>query len=66
MPSSVINRLDYDDKSRDLIIVFVSGMKYKYKNVPQNIFDGFKKVTSKGRYFNKSIKDKFAFEKMEE
>ena len=66
MPSSVINRYAYDDQSKTLIITFVTGMVYHYKNVPERIYKLFKGAISKGKYFNYHIKDKYEFEKIEE
>ncbi len=64
MPSSVILKYYYDVAERVLRITFVSGSVYIYKDVPESIFDQFKKVKSKGIFFNNYIKEKFAFEKI--
>lgn len=66
MPSTVINHFIYDEKSESLKITFITGMVYKYKNVPKKIFEMLKAAGSKGRYFNYHIKDKYSFEKVEE
>ncbi len=66
MPSSVINYYRYDEKSHTLMITFVTGMVYHYKNVPEEIFKMFRAAGSKGRYFNQFIKDKFKFTKIED
>jgi len=66
MPSTVINYFSYDEVSKSLKITFVTGMVYKYINVPKKIFEMLKAAGSKGRYFNYHIKDKYSFEKVEE
>ena len=65
MPSSVINRFNYDEKSHTLIITFVTGIIYMYKDVPKEIYQMLKISGSKGRYFNHFIKDRFEFTKIE-
>ncbi|NTE01222.1 KTSC domain-containing protein [Agrobacterium tumefaciens] len=65
MPSSVINSFSYHAESKILTIIFVSGYKYHYINVPQTVFNSFKSATSKGRYFNERIKNKFRFKKVQ-
>lgn len=64
MPSSVINHFKYDEKSHTLIITFVTGLVYQYKNVPEEVYKMMKAAGSKGRYFNFYIKDKFKFKKL--
>jgi hypothetical protein len=64
MPSSVIHRYNYDQSTKSLVITFVTGMVYRYLNVPEKIFKLFRASISKGKYFNYHIKDKFEFEKI--
>jgi hypothetical protein len=45
-------------------IIFVSGVIYDYKNVPQKIFDEMKASDSKGTYLNQYIKGRYEFEKV--
>jgi hypothetical protein len=66
MPSSVINHYHYDNEAKTLTIVFVTGMVYRYLNVPEKTFKMFKGALSKGKYFNYHVKDKFDFEKIDE
>ncbi len=66
MPSSVISYYHYNAEAKILVITFVSGMIYHYKNAPQAIYERMKAVKSKGRFFNKFIKDQYAFEKVTE
>ena len=65
MPSSVISYYHYDAAAKILIITFVSGMVYHYKNVPKAVYDKMKSVTSKGIFFNRFIKDQYEFERVE-
>ena len=62
VPSTVIFWVEYYPGHERLIIAFRgSGKYYTYYNVPLSIFQAFKLAPSKGRYFNKYIKNKFDF-----
>lgn len=63
MPSSVINSFHYNAGTKELTVVFVSGMVYIYKKVPQHIYDEMKSAFSKGTYLNEKIKSNYEFEK---
>ena len=64
MPSSVISSMYYDAASSTLRVIFVSGMIYDYKNVPESVFKMMKAATSKGTFLNQQIKGKYHFEKI--
>ena len=57
VPSSVIRGFSYSAKNSELSITFVSGRRYVYTDVPQDVFDAFKAATSKGSFFNNEIRD---------
>jgi hypothetical protein len=61
MPSSVIRHVDYDDKTRRLDILFVTGRRYSYHGVPARIVAALRAAPSMGRFFNAKIRDRFAF-----
>jgi hypothetical protein len=61
MPSSVIRRFDYDPETRQLEVLFTTGRRYLYHDVPQAIVDDFSAAFSKGRYFNARIRDAFDY-----
>jgi len=64
MPSTVISKFFYDADNRMLKIVFVSGIVYEYKNVPEKVYEEMKASGAKGIYFNQYIKGKFEFKKV--
>ncbi len=64
MPSSVVSHFHYDHKTSTLRVVFVSGMVYDYKKVPEKIYDAMKKASSKGTFLNKNVKGAYEFEKI--
>jgi len=61
MPSSVIRGWKYDEDERRLDILFVSGKRYSYHDVPPRVAKGMREAFSKGSYFNRRIRDHFAF-----
>ncbi len=64
MPSSVIAAIKYDADSSTLRIIYVSGMVYDYKNVPEEVYQEMKTSFSKGSFLNQHIKGKYEFEKV--
>ena len=61
MPSTVIRNYLYDPAQRELWITFVTGRKYVYAPVPQNVFDAFKVAFSRGTFFNREISDQYTY-----
>ncbi len=65
MSSSVIAAMNFDPALRLLTIRFVSGLVYRYKEVPEEVFNALKTSISKGTFLNQHIKGKYEFEKIE-
>lgn len=61
MPSSVIWSHTYDPDSRALSVVFTTGRRYVYFNVPPEAYADFCAAFSKGRHFNARIRDAYDF-----
>jgi hypothetical protein len=61
MPSTVIGHFRYDPAKRELDVTFVTGRRYIYEAVPPGLFDAFKAAFSKGTFFNREIRDRYAF-----
>lgn len=59
MPSTVIRRFDYHPAGRALDVEFVSGRRYRYAEVPEEVAEAFRSAFSKGRFFNARIRDHF-------
>jgi hypothetical protein len=59
--SSTITSVKYDDDARELDITFTSGKKYRYFNVPLEVYAEFLDAGSKGKFFNDNIKGVFTF-----
>jgi hypothetical protein len=64
MPSSVISSYSYDPQAAALTVIYVSGLVYRYKEVPEKVFKEFRASGSKGRYLNFHIKGRFNYEKV--
>jgi len=61
MPSSVIKQAYYRPDEAVLDILFTTGRRYLYHEVPRDEADRFAAAFSKGRYFNARIRDRYAF-----
>jgi len=59
MPSSVIRRFAYDPAECALWIEFVTGRRYIYEQVPEEVAQAFGLALSKGIFFNRRIRDHF-------
>lgn len=64
MPSTVISTMQYDESMQILIITFVSGMMYDYKEVPLEAYLALKTSGAKGIYLNQHNKGKYPFQKV--
>ena len=62
--SSNIDSVGYDKPSSTLYVSFLSSGLYKYANVPEDVFEGFKAAKSKGSYFAKVIRPNYKGEKV--
>jgi lysyl-tRNA synthetase class 2 len=65
MPSTVIRSFAYEAAARRLTVIFRSGRRYTYLEVPAEIYRELRGAFSKGEYFNEHIRDQFAFERNE-
>ncbi|RYE58697.1 MAG: KTSC domain-containing protein [Sphingobacteriales bacterium] len=65
MPSSVVSTINYDVEKQILYVVFVSGDRYAYKEVPEKVYKDFKASISKGTFLNRIIKRFFQGEKLD-
>jgi hypothetical protein len=66
MPSTVIRHFRYDPDTRCLFIVFRSGRRYLYSNVPFDTYAELQEAASRGAYFNQRIRDHFPFRELDE
>ena len=65
MPSSVIRSFDYDAATEALDVEFVSGRRYRYAGVPEEVAQAFRGAFAKGRFFNAHIRDRYSSSELE-
>jgi KTSC domain len=63
--SSMLRRVRYDPKNRVLDVVFRTGEKYRYKDVPPDEYDGLMKAESHGKYMQMRIIDHYDVVRLE-
>ena len=59
--STAVRSVDYDAASRTLFVVFDSGDRYAYFDVPLELFTAFLAAESKGRFFAEHVRDRFDY-----
>jgi hypothetical protein len=60
--SSAISRIAYQREGRVLSVWFKDSAEcYRYFNVPEAVYNALLNATSKGRYLNAYIKDRYDF-----
>jgi len=62
--SSNLSSVGYDAQSSVLEIGFRNGGVYQYYNVPETVHLSLMAAPSKGRYFDKAVKDFYACRKI--
>lgn len=63
--SSMLRRVRYNPKNRFLDVVFRTGEKYRYKDVPPDEYDGLMKAESHGKYVQMHIIDHYEVVRLE-
>lgn len=58
--SSFVDAIAYDNNADDLYVTLSHG-SYVYHGVPESVFDNFLEAPSKGRFFNRNVKDVYTF-----
>lgn len=61
MPSTAIKSIIYDPAARRMLVIFMTGRKYIYEDVPPDVHEAFQVAPSKGGFFNAEIRDRYAF-----
>lgn len=59
--SSMIQAVGYDEKLKELEVVFNSGNVYRYTQVPKKEYEGLLKADSKGQYMRANIIDVYPY-----
>jgi hypothetical protein len=61
MPSTAIRAFHYRSESNELEVTFITGRRYIYFDVPQDVVDAFRSASSKGAFFNTQIRPYFDY-----
>lgn len=59
MPSMVIKGFDYRPERCELEVLFVTGRRYLYSQVPPEAAEAFRGAFAKGVHFNRHIRDRY-------
>ena len=62
--SQMILGVRYNKNTFELDIVFRTGDKYRYKNVPKFVYDGLINAESHGQYMHKRILGRYEYERL--
>jgi hypothetical protein len=59
MTSQAIHGAWYLPARKQLDLLFASGRRYRYSNVPADLAERFSRAASKGQFFNREIRDRY-------
>lgn len=65
MPSTIIRRFAYRPDARELEVLFTTGRRYVYRDVPPEAVEAFRGAFSKGRHFNARIRGHYPYKELE-
>jgi len=63
--SSMLRRVRYDPENRFLDVVFRTGEKYRYKDVPPDEYNGLMNAESHGKYMQRHVIDRYDVVRLE-
>ena len=63
--SEAISRVEYDAPARALFIRFASGDWYAYLDVSPAVFSALASASSKGRFFQGEVRDRYACRRLD-
>jgi hypothetical protein len=61
MPSTAIADIEYEAERDLLVVTFITGRVYEYRDVPADVAASFQSASSKGAFFNAEIRDRYVF-----
>ncbi|HEX8526376.1 KTSC domain-containing protein [Allosphingosinicella sp.] len=61
----MIRSFDYRPDARELDILFTTGRRYVYRDVPPEAAAGLRSAFAKGRHFNAHIRDRYSYIEVE-
>ena len=57
--SKAIRKIEYDPGSRQMYVTFSDSGTYTFCRVPESVYQAFLRASSKGRFYNDHIKDRY-------
>ena len=61
MPTTVIQSIAYRPEARQLDVLFTTGRRYMFHDVPPEAAEAFRSARIKGRHFNSRIRGRYLF-----
>ena len=61
MPSTVIRTIAYHPARRELEVLFTTGRRYVFHDVPAAAAAAFSETRIKGRHFNRHVRGRYRF-----
>jgi lysyl-tRNA synthetase class 2 len=65
MPSTVIRTIVYRPDARQLDVLFTTGRRYVFHDVPPDAAEAFRGARIKGRHFNARVRGRYRFEEVD-
>ena len=65
MPSTIIRSFNYRPETRELEVLFTTGRRYLYRDVPPEAAEAFRSSFAKGRHFNARIRGRYSYEELD-
>ncbi|HEX8365808.1 MAG TPA: KTSC domain-containing protein [Allosphingosinicella sp.] len=65
MPSTVIRSFAYRPETAELEVLFTTGRRYVYREVPAEAAEALRASFAKGRHFNARIRGRYPFVEVE-
>jgi hypothetical protein len=65
MPSTVIRSFAYRAEARELEMLFTTGRRYVYCDVPPEAAEALRAAFAKGRHFNTRIRGRYSYRELE-
>ena len=65
MPSTVIRSFAYRPDAAELEVLFTTGRRYVYSEVPPEAAEALRSAFAKGRHFNARIRGRYPFVEVE-
>ena len=63
--STEIEWIGYEKSDSMLQVEFIEGSVYRYKDVPEDVYQNFLGAQSHGRYFEEQIKGQYPYRKVQ-